>query len=118
MVKPIYKGKHKFNAERINGFDSKLEQAVFFYLEFLEKKGEISDIRKQDTVYLTKAKISWRVDFSALDKNGKRFYVEAKGLETIDYKLKKKLWEVYGPGRLEIWKGTYQKPKLHEVIEV
>lgn len=112
----------KYKALRTaNGFPSKLEEAVWNYLRRREILGEISEIKRQATVILqdgaADVKISWRVDFSFMNRNGKLEYAEAKGIETGEYKLKLKLWRKNPPAALEIYKGSYQKIYLAERIE-
>lgn len=113
--------RNKYRAKRSDGFPSKLEKAVYDMLFSWEKLGLISDLKRQQTVVLQEGpkdqRITWRVDFSFLNEKGERVFLEAKGIETQDYKIKKKLWKKNPPARLEIWKGNYKKPKLVEVIE-
>lgn len=98
-------------------FASKLEASVYDELKLLESAGQISDLRCQDIVYLTAARIGYRVDFSAHNENtGERWYYEAKGYPTDVWKIKRRLWLQYGPGTLEIWGGTWIKPKVIETI--
>ena len=113
---------NKYRAKPTNGFPSKLESAVHDVLLIRQNAGEIKDIRRQQTVVLQPGtrhtRITWRVDFSYTDiKTSETVYVEAKGIEANDYKLKLKLWRANPPGRLEIWKGDYRRPKLVEVVD-
>lgn len=87
------------------------------YLLALEQGGEISDLRCQVRVSLTRAKIIFIPDFSVFDKAlGETVFVEAKGRELEPYRIKRKLWTVYGPGLLRVYKGTKTKFKLFEEI--
>ena len=115
---PVKYPRNKFNAIRASGMGSKLEQSVHQILLLREKSGEIKDIRKQDCVDLG-FKIRWKVDFSFTDcKTRKRVYCEAKGFETRDYRMYLKLWAGgQGPGKLEIWKGSYQRPFLFKIVD-
>ena len=108
--------KLKFGNQRTNGFASKLEAAVHQILMLREKSGEITDV-KRGGVELT-CGINWNVDFNYIDKKTKkRVWVEAKGVETERYRLCLKLWRGgHGPGPLEIWKGSWQKPMLVEIV--
>lgn len=114
---------NKFNACRTaRGFPSKLEAAVFYLLDVRQRAGEISDIKRQQVVVLQdgdrSTRITWRVDFSYVDaKTGETVFVEAKGMETGEYKLKLKMWRANPPAKLEIWKGNYNKPILVETID-
>jgi hypothetical protein len=74
-------------------------------------------LQLQDHIYLTRARILYIPDFKCRDKNtGEIFWVEAKGYENDRWPTKKKLYKFYGPGKLEIWKGSHARPYLDEVI--
>lgn len=113
----------KYRAIRTpGGFPSKLEAAVYEQLLFRERAGEIKNIKRQQTVVLQdgprEIKITWRVDFSfERTSDGKLVYVESKGFETSDYRLKLKLWRKLKPAPLEIYRGDYKRPTLIERIE-
>lgn len=110
---------NKYNAKPCRGFPSKLEAAVYDILILREKSGEISDIKRQQTVVLQEGsrdvRIAWKVDFSFVKKT-ELVYAEAKGIETMDYRLKLKLWRKNPPATLEIYKGDYRRVKLIETI--
>lgn len=93
---------------------------MYGILQLRERAGEISDIKRQQTVVLQdgprEVRITWKVDFSFIEK-GELVYAEAKGVETADYKLKLKLWRKLKPAPLEIYKGHYRRPVLVERIE-
>lgn len=121
--------RHKYGAKPVTiegeAFPSKLEGAVYQMLKLRERAGEIRDIRRQSSIVL-KSKcnecgdgpVVWKCDFSFEDAaTGARVYAEAKGVETSDYKKRKRLWKAKPPAKLEIWKGSWQRPKLVEVIE-
>jgi len=98
-------------------FDSMLEAAVFDVLRLEETLGEIELTSFQKTIYLTDARIQYRPDFEYKDlKNGLLTYVEAKGFETPSWRIKRKLWISYGPGKLIIYKGSHLRPKVHEIL--
>lgn len=98
-------------------FASQFECAVFNFLMLREKAGEIKEIQCQDHVYLTEARICYIADFKFIDlKTKAETWAEAKGFETDVWKIKKKLWEYYGPGKLEIYKGSAKKVFLKEVV--
>lgn len=113
---------NKYKASRVKhhagySFSSKLESVVFDMLLLMEKAKELKDIRVQKHVKLTAAQILYVVDFEAFDlKQNKMIYFEAKGYETPEWKIKKRLWKHYGPGPLYIYRGHYQSPKLDEHI--
>lgn len=98
-------------------FASQLEAAVFNLLELREKAGEIYDIQHQDHIYLTDARICYIPDFKFFCRFTNDYvWAEAKGFETDVWKIKKRLWQYYGPGKLEIYKGTAKKIKLIETV--
>ncbi len=115
--------REKFGNQRVtNGsysFASKLEASVYTMLKARENSDEIQILQVQDHVYLTKARIHYIPDFKCMDKKTNEvFWVEAKGYANDRWPMKKKLWKFYGPGKLEIWKGTHLRPYLDEVVEV
>lgn len=113
----LRKKSNKYGAVRSGGKGSKLEHSVFQILQFREKAKEITDLRSQHTVILTNAKIHWACDFSFTDcKTGELVYAEAKGVTTERYGIVEKLWRFYGPARLEVWRGHWKQPYLHETI--
>lgn len=111
----------KYGAKEVNKsgrrFDSKLESALHDYLLEQERAGEIRDIKQQVRVKLTLAEIVYIPDFSYIDvKTGKTCYAESKGFETDVWRIKRRLWAFYGCGPLFVFKGSYKKLYLHEVI--
>ena len=96
---------------------SKLESAVCAILQWREKAGEIRIVQAEKHIYLSRAKIVYIVDWECEElKTGDALFVEAKGYEDPKWPIKLKLWRVYGPGKLEIWKGSHKKPYLDEVV--
>jgi hypothetical protein len=96
---------------------SKLEGSVCQILQLRQKAGELKIVQVEDHVYLTRARIHYVPDFKCKDlASGEFFWVEAKGFANDRWPMKKKLWKFYGPGALEIWKGTHQRPMLDETI--
>ena len=86
-------------------------------LKLRERAGEIKDIKCQQTVLLLNV-IKWKIDFSFIDcKTEKLVYCEAKGLACNTFQMKLKLYKSDPPAKLEIWKGSYQRPFLAETIE-
>lgn len=106
----------KFQNIRCEGFDSKLEHAVYQLLVLRERAGELKIIRTQENIFLTDARILYIPDFSCQYPSGENFWVEAKGFEGPRWPTIKKLWKFYGPGVLEIWQGKYARPFLTETI--
>lgn len=114
---------NKFGAKKITyegglSFASKLEASVYTLLKAQENAGEIEIDQTQEHVYLSEAKIVYIADFKCRSKkNGSTFFVEAKGFETPEWRLKRRLWMSYGPGELHIYKGTHLRPFLHEILK-
>jgi len=111
----------KYRSKRVNyeghSFASQLEAAVFNLLTLREKAGEIKEIQHQDHIYLTNARICYIPDFKFFDLKTEEYtWAEAKGFETPEWKIKKRLWQHYGPGRLEIYKGSAKRITLAETL--
>jgi hypothetical protein len=78
---------------------------------------EIEIIKHQFKVFLSEAEIVYIPDFKCrILRTGEVFFVEAKGFETADWKIKKKLWSKYGPAPLHVWSGTCYRPALQEIL--
>lgn len=121
----------KFGAEKCSGLESKLEAAVFGILKLRERAKEIRNIRIKRGVLLAvetvknqrtgkerKRDVRWKVDFSfERVSDGVRVWCEAKGVESDLYHRQLRLWrDGAGPGPLEIWKGSWQRPILVELV--
>lgn len=112
---------HKYNAKRVKkagfSFASQLESALHDYLLWCEKEGTIENLKLQPSVYLTDAKILMKPDFSALETKTKLLcFWEAKGVETDVWRIKRRLWLVYGPGPLYVYRGSAKKLVLGEIV--
>lgn len=111
----------RYGIKRVaGGFDSGLERAVYELLLLREQKGEISEIKRQQSIVLQpgsqKTRITWRADFT-FEKEGVLWACEAKGNYPNDvWPLKLKMIR-YQKIKTEIWMGTAARPFLHEVIE-
>lgn len=98
-------------------FASGLERDLYAHLRLLEKGGEVSDIKCQPHVFLTDARIEMIPDYSATClRVNELVYWEAKGFETDVWRIKRKLWTVYGPGRLRVYKGRGGVVNMFEEI--
>lgn len=98
-------------------FGSKLEAAVYDILLLRERAGELAEIKTQQHVYLTAARIDYIADFSFwCHRTNAQVWCEAKGIETPVWRIKRRLYKHYGPGALEVWQGNYRKPFLKETI--
>lgn len=85
-------------------------------LLLLERAGEIDTIECQVTSHLT-AGINHKTDFKIWDlKLGEAVWVEYKGFEDQRWRDIKKLWKLYGPGRLRVYGGYGLRMKLIQEI--
>lgn len=112
------KSKYKNERTELKGrsFDSKGEANHFYELTLRERAGEIRDIKTQEHIYLSPARIDYICDFSFVDcKTGAREWAEYKGFETPEWRLKRRLWGHFGPGKLTIHYPP-QSGKRPEVI--
>lgn len=65
----------------------------------------------EDTQYLTEARYKYIPDFKVQNcATSEVYWVEAKGFGDKRWPTTKKLWAVYGPGRLKIYGGSYSHP--------
>lgn len=100
-----------------SGYDSRLEGGLAFFLRALVDEGELKDLREKPNVHLTEARILMIPDFVAFDVLlGADVFFEAKGFETAVWRIKRKLWTVYGPGRLRVYKGSGFRVNLVEEL--
>lgn len=106
------KKRHKYSAIKSTSsdgmytFPSRLEKRTYEHLRLLEKAGEIKFLKTQVRVEMTDASIIYMVDFLIYDlARSEEVWVEAKGIETDVWRLKKRLWKYYGPGRLQIYRA-------------
>lgn len=98
-------------------FASKLEAALYDELKLREMGGELSGIRCQVHVKLTLAQIVYIADFMYTEtKTNTLVWAEAKGYKTPEWAIKKRLWKFYGPGRLDIYEGSYKRLTLTESL--
>jgi hypothetical protein len=98
-------------------FASKLEAAVYQTLKLRARAGEIEILLHQCRILLSDAEVCYVPDFKCRDQRTQEvFFVEAKGFETPEWKIKKRLWSAYGPAPLHIWRGTHNRPFLEEVL--
>ena len=113
--------KHKYGAKRVeydhHSFASQLEAALYKWLKLREQNGEIRDIKAQEAIYLTDARIMFKPDFSYVENDTNlKIFAEAKGMETSDYRIKRRLWKAYGPAPLQVYKGSAKNFKLFETV--
>lgn len=96
---------------------SKLERAVCDLLAWEEKAGITKHLAHEDTIYLTDARYRCVPDFKVQNcATSEIYWMEAKGFANPRWPTTKKLWKVYGPGRLKIYGGSYTRPTVIEEI--
>lgn len=116
---------NKYSNVRTSGSASKAEAALHEYLAWREKAGEIRNLKPQQSVYLTNARIQYITDFGyevlvTLDNRTQDWvpeWAEFKGLETPVWRIKRRLWMYYGPGPLVVYKGGARSLAQFEIIE-
>ena len=98
--------KHKFNAIRVEydgqKFSSKLEGDYFLYLTKLKSTGQVIQFLRQVPFHLPGG-VRYVVDFMELWADGNLIFTDTKGMETADFKMKKKLVEdIYRPIKINV----------------
>lgn len=115
--------KNKFNRKRVEKaglkFDSKAESSVHDMLLMRQKSEEIKITGIHvHTIIEPLSKIKWIADFECLDLfTQDTFYVECKGFETPEWRLKLRLIRAHFPYKVEIWKVNSNGPFLHELVK-
>lgn len=99
--------KHKYNAKRTvtNGFnfDSKKEARYYQELLLRQKSGEVLFFLRQVPFHLP-GNTRYVVDFQEFHTDGSVHFIDVKGFETSEFKLKKKLVESLYPVEIEVVK--------------
>lgn len=90
------KTKSKYNNKRTNSYASKHEAKVASDLQSLERAGNIKNLQEQVPIVLIEGRdgvrsIKYIADFVFHDPDGKEHIMDAKGMKTAVYKLKKKM---------------------------
>lgn len=73
--------------------------------------------REQPVVLLGPSQIRYVPDFAVYGDTEDPIYIDIKGMETPEFKLKKKLWAAHGPGNLHIVKKSGKKFKTTEIVQ-
>lgn len=113
----MFRSKYRSHKTFYNGrrYDSKAESIVSNQLQLEQRAGEISGLEFQVQVELTDAKIIYKPDFKYVRKSVVT-YGECKGFETAEWRIKRKLWQYYGPGPLEVYNVVNGRVILKEII--
>lgn len=98
---------HKFNAKRVDDggdkFPSTLEWKYFKYLQLLQKSGEVLFFLRQVPFHLPGG-IKYVVDYQIFYEDGSVRFVDVKGFETSEFKIKYKMVKDLYPVEVEIVK--------------
>lgn len=94
-----YQNKYHAKKTEFNGiiYDSKFESSVAQDLELRKKAGEIVKIERQVPLELRiygKLWRTWKIDFIAHLPDGSREFIEAKGMELSDFKMKRDFFDI------------------------
>ena len=98
--------RHKYGARRteVDGirFDSRKEARYFRQLRMRQGTGEILFFLRQVPFHLPGG-VRYVVDFAEFHADGTVHFVDVKGMETAQFKSKKKMVEdIYSPVKIEI----------------
>jgi len=97
--------RHKFNATstKLDGmrFDSKKEAKYYEQLKERVADGEVIFFLRQSPLHLP-GNIKYVVDFVEFHADGTVHFVDVKGYETSEFRLKKKLVESFYPIKIEV----------------
>lgn len=112
--------KNKYNNKKVTidgiKFDSKVESQYYLHLKELKEKGLIKDFELQPTFTLQESfkkrgllfrAITYKADFHVWLLDGTDHVIDIKGMETADFKIKKKMFEKRYPQELKLI--TYSK---------
>lgn len=113
------KGKYGATKTELDGhsFASKLERDTYSILNLMQINGAIRDLKCQVQVLLSAARIIYKPDFKFFDcEKNQETWAESKGFETPEWRLKKRLWEAYGPGPLWIFRSFRNGPQMTEIL--
>jgi hypothetical protein len=113
--------KSKYGARKTNhaghSFASRGEAGLYDYIRALEQSREAKLKQVQPQVYLSDARILYKPDFLIEDlKLGQDVWLEFKGFETPEWRIKRRLWMFYGPGLLRVFKGYGRGLSLMEEL--
>lgn len=97
--------RHKFNAKPTERdgirFDSKKEARYYDDLKSLQKAGHIIFFLRQVPFDLP-GNVRYRVDFQIFEADGTVRFVDVKGMQTPEFKMKKKQVETLYPVEIEL----------------
>jgi hypothetical protein len=99
--------RHKFKAKPVTDdghhFPSKLEWEYYKQLELQQRNGEVVFFLRQVPFHLPGG-VKYVVDYVVFYSDGSVRFVDVKGMETSEFKMKKKLVEAIYPVEIEVVK--------------
>jgi hypothetical protein len=99
--------RHKFNAKAVEDeghrFSSKKEHRYYRQLLLLQKAGIVSFFLRQVPFHLPGG-VKYVTDFQIFYTDGEITFVDVKGFETSEFKMKKKMVEALYPIQIEVVK--------------
>lgn len=110
-----FPNKNKFGAVRCGGFDSGLERDYYKVLLLKEVAEQVSDLRVHPTVELEPG-IKYKADFSFIE-DGRRVWVDTKGVMGERFRLICRIWALHGPGPLRIVKRKNDRFYIARTIQ-
>ena len=101
--------RHKYNAVRTERhgikFDSKMEARYYDNLLLRKQAGEVIAFLRQVPFHLP-GNTRYVVDFQEFWSDGSVHFIDVKGMETAQFKMKKKqVEELYAPIKIEVVKA-------------
>lgn len=98
MTRSKYKNRVRTEIDGIR-FASKAEATLYLWLQILAKRNILKIDSMQEKIYLTKARILYKPDFSVTmtpeAQKPYQVWVECKGFETPTWRIKARLWDAY-----------------------
>lgn len=109
MAKPRFAKRHKFGAVATkrdgHNFPSKLEASYYDQLKLRVRAGEVVFFLMQVPFHLPGG-VKYVVDFQEFWADGTVHFVDTKGAETSDFKVKKRMVEALYPAQIEVVKNV------------
>jgi hypothetical protein len=99
--------RHKFKAQKVKKdgkvFDSKLEARFDNYLQLMQKSGKVIFYLSQVPIRLPGG-TKYVVDFQVFNDDGTVEFIDTKGYETTEFKIKKREIEAIYPFEIKLIK--------------
>lgn len=99
--------RHKFNAKPTISdgirFDSRREAAYYDQLKIMQKVGEVVFFLRQVPIHLP-GNVRFVIDFLEFRSDGTVHFIDVKGFETEQFKIKKRIAESEYPIEIEVVK--------------